>query len=146
MSVRALLDTSALLPLLVKSHPHHEAARAYRQSLVARQGQMLVAAHGLAETYSGLTRLPGRLAPTDAARIIDLLLEQVEVVALSGEEYAQVVRRVAGLGLVSGAIYDLIHVRSAEVGRADELVTFNGRDFRRMEPQGGCRLVVLTAV
>lgn len=143
MSVRALLDTSALLPLLVKSHPHHEAARAYRQSLVTRQGRMLVAAHGLAETYSGLTRLPGSLAPDDAARIIELLLEKVEVVALSEGDYARVVRRAAELGLVSGAVYDLLHVRSAEVAGADELVAFNGRDFRRMEPQGACRLVVL---
>ena len=65
------------------------------------------------------------------------------MVALPGDEYAQVVHRTAGLGLVSGAVYDLIHVRSAEVGQADELVTFNGRDFRRMKPQGACQLVVL---
>ena len=44
---------------------------------------------------------------------------------------------------MSGAVYDALHVRAAEEAGADELHTFNGRDFRRMPPEPPCRLVVL---
>lgn len=39
------------------------------------------------------------------------------------------------LGLTSGAIYDALHVVAAEKVDADQLLTFNGRDFRRMPPE-----------
>ena len=145
MSRRVLFDTSVLLPLLIEPHPHHSAALEYFERLEDDGGQLLIGAHGLAETFAGLTRLPGRPALSDVPGILGALREICEVVELSAGDYMQVIQRATTLGLVSGAIYDLIHVRSAEVGQADELVTFNGRDFRRMEPQGACRLVVLYA-
>ena len=49
----------------------------------------------------------------------------------------------ATLGLLSGAVYDALHVRAAERAKAVELVILNGRDFRRMRPEPPCRLIVL---
>jgi predicted nucleic acid-binding protein len=49
----------------------------------------------------------------------------------------------ADLGLTSRAVYDALHVRAAEKAEVDELLTFNGRDFRRMPPADPIRLVIL---
>jgi predicted nucleic acid-binding protein len=45
--------------------------------------------------------------------------------------------------LSSGAIYDALHVVATEKTDAVELVTFNGKDFRRMPPKGATELTVL---
>ena len=105
---------------------------------------LLVSAHALAETYATLTVLdpapgPARTLALLRARVLDV----AEVVPLDADDYAAVLDRMAALGLVSGAVYDGLHVRSAEKAGADELVTFNGRDFLRMPPAPPCRLVVL---
>ncbi len=71
------------------------------------------------------------------------MLPAVETVSLDAADYQAVLARMADLGLVSGAIYDGLHVRAAEKIEADELVTCNGRDFRRMPPEPPTRLVVL---
>lgn len=47
------------------------------------------------------------------------------------------------LELTSGAVYDALHVVAAEKVDADQLLTFNGRDFRRMPPEDPTDLVIL---
>ena len=85
-----------------------------------------------------------RISPREAERLLrESVFEVAEVVTLEAADYEAVVERMAELELVSGAIYDALHVRAAEKARAAELVTFNGRDFRRMPPEPPCRLVVL---
>jgi predicted nucleic acid-binding protein len=105
---------------------------------------LLVAAHALAETYATLTAMRPRLTPTG---VLDLMqqgaLRFARVVALDGDDYLAVLSRLARIGLTSDAVYDALHVRAAEKAGADELVTLNGRDFRRMPPASPCRLVVL---
>ncbi|MEM1118611.1 MAG: VapC toxin family PIN domain ribonuclease, partial [Bacteroidota bacterium] len=108
--------------------------------------QLVVSTHALAETFSTLTALPvtPRILPQKALRLIEeSVLAVAEAVALDADDYRAVLSRLADLGLPSGAVYDALHVRAAEKARADELVTFNGRDFRRMPPADPCRLVVL---
>jgi hypothetical protein len=46
------------------------------------------------------------------------------------------------LGLESGAVYDALPVLSTEKASTNELRTFNGKDFRRMPPEGRTELVV----
>lgn len=142
--MRVLADTSVLIPGLVKAHPHHSRAAPVLDQAASGDTDLLVSAHALAEAYATLTVLRPRLSPTG---VLDLLhegaLRFAETVALDADDYRAVLDRVASLGLVSGAVYDALHVRAAEKGGADELVTFNGRDFRRMPPASPCRLVVL---
>jgi hypothetical protein len=65
------------------------------------------------------------------------------IVDLDADDYVAVIGRMTDLGLESGAIYGGLHVRSAEKAEADELLTFNGRDFRRMPPADPTQLVIL---
>jgi predicted nucleic acid-binding protein len=66
-----------------------------------------------------------------------------KVVELGRTEYLNALQRAADRGLESGAVYDVLHVLCAEKASADELRTFNGRDFRRMPPEGLTTLEVL---
>ena len=143
---RTALDTSVLVAALERGHEHHEIARPYLRDAHNGTCALIVSAHALAETFSTLTALPlsPRISPRKALRIIEeSVLAVAEAVPLDGDDYRAVLARLADLDLASGAVYDALHVRAAEKARADELVTFNGRDFRRMPPADPCRLVVL---
>ncbi len=143
---RTLLDTSVLIAALEGGHPHHEAARPYLEEGHGGERALLVSAHALAETFASLTALPvsPRISPAEAARLLqENVLRVAEVVALDAADYRAAIGRMASLDLLSGAIYDALHVRAAEKAGAAELVSFNGRDFRRMPPELPCRLVIL---
>ncbi|MEL7363483.1 MAG: VapC toxin family PIN domain ribonuclease, partial [Bacteroidota bacterium] len=125
---------------------HHAAAKPYLESAHAGDRVLLVAAHAIAELYATLTVLPvsPRIAPASAQRLIETsVLAVAEVVEIGRDDYEVVIERMATLGLLSGAVYDALHVRAAERTGASELVTLNGRDFRRMPPEPACTLVVL---
>lgn len=143
---RTALDTSVLVAALERSHPHHETARPYLRAGRDGDRALLISTHALAETFAALTSLPivPRIPPAKALRLLDeSVLSVAEVVVLDGDDYRAALARISALGLASGAVYDALHVRAAEKARADELVTFNGRDFRRTPPDAPCRLVVL---
>ena len=140
------LDTSVLVAALERSHGHHALAARYLQEAYDGTRSLVVAAHALVETFSTLTVLPvaPRISAAKAERLIqETVLPVVAVVVLDADDYAAAIARMASLGLVSGAVYDALHVRAAEKAGADELVTINGRDFLRMPPAAPCRLVVL---
>lgn len=144
--IRTLLDTSVLVAALEAGHPRHAAARPFLEACHGGNRVLLVAAHALAEVYATLTVLPvsPRISRREAERLLQANVATVaEVVPLDVGDYEAVVGRMAALGLVSGAVYDGLHVRAAEKAQADELVTFNGQDFQRMPPGAPCRLVVL---
>ena len=142
--MRVLADTSVLVSSLVRGHEHHPRAASTLDRAASGEVELLVAAHALAETYATLTAIRPRLTPAGVVALMDEgALRFAQVVALDGDDYRAVLDHLARLGLTSGAVYDALHVRAAEKARADELHTFNGRDFRRMPPEPPCRLVVL---
>ena len=143
---RTALDTSVLVAALERGHPHHALAVPYLQEAHDGDRTLLVSTHALAETFSTLTVLGvvPRISTAKAERLVqESVLSVAEVVVLDADDYVHVLHRMAGLNLVSGAVYDALHVRAAEKAEADELVTSNGRDFLRMPPEPPCRLVVL---
>jgi predicted nucleic acid-binding protein len=85
------------------------------------------------------------ITPGQARRLIQENVAEAagEIVEFGGEDYMNVLQRMADLGLESGAVCDALHVQCAEKVSADEVRTFNGKDFRRMPPGGGTDLVVL---
>jgi len=145
--MRVLLDTSVLVPALASALPQHEKAAPHLESALRGETSLIISSHALAECYSSLTALPvsPAVTPGQARRLIEENVAEAaeEIVSLEGTEYLTVLQRMADLGLESGAVYDALHVLSAEKASADELRTFNGTDFRRMPPEGTTELVVL---
>ena len=96
-------DTSAAVPLLVRSHIAHQSMR----ERVGGRTRVLTG-HSLAETYSVLTRLPGdaRVSPADAVRLLEanfsaaVLVPEGELLTLPAV--------LAPLGIAGGAVYDAL--------------------------------------
>ena len=92
---------------------------------------------GGAETYSVLTKLPlrPRLDPATARAIVNRLIDGPFAVAELGKAlYQAAVDRCVATESTSGAVYDAVHLLTAEANGVDALVTFNERHFRRLRP------------
>lgn len=63
------------------------------------------------------------------------ILEKLIVIELRMEDYREALGRVAALGLRSGVVYDALHLACAEKAGYETMVTFNARDFERLEPK-----------
>lgn len=90
---------------------------------------------GLAEFYSVLTRAPfrPRVHPAEAGRFLENnLLPHLELVALSAEDYRDVLNACAAAGLIGGEVFDGLHLRAARKASCDRIYTFNVRDFRAL--------------
>jgi predicted nucleic acid-binding protein len=100
---RLAFDTSAAVPLLVRSHTAHVSVRRHAAGRTA-----VLTSHSLAETYSVLTRLPGdaRLTPTDAVRLLEANFGAAFPVPAA--ELTGLPRVLAPLGIAGGAVYDAL--------------------------------------
>ncbi len=104
----------------------------------------VVSAHALAELFSVLTRMPVNppITPPQAARMIERLRPFFLVVAEDEGVVVAATDRCSAVGAASGAVFDAIHVLTAEVAGVDALLTFNERHFRRLATASTPRLVV----
>ncbi len=108
------VDTSVAVPLLVASHPEHDAVVAWADGRTLR-----LTGHSLAETFAVLTRLPGDalVAPADAVTLMDSNF--ADTVVASKEGVAGVHRLFARSGVAGGATYDgLVALAARENGVA----------------------------
>lgn len=103
MTTALALDTSAAVPLLVRTHRAHESVVRWWDG---REGAL--SGPALVETYSVLTRLPGdiRLTPADAVRLLDERF--APAVQLSARTVKRLPSVLADLGIAGGAVYDAI--------------------------------------
>ena len=118
---RLAFDTSAAVPLLVRSHTAHSSVRRHAAGRTA-----VLTAHSLAETYSVLTRLPGdaRLTAADAVRLLDANFGPA--LHVPPGEAGALPQVLAPLGIAGGAVYDALvglAARAADV----RLVTRDAR-------------------
>jgi len=130
--VRSFFDTSALVPVFIPGHEHHQRSLAAFSAVDLSCGYC--AAHCLAEVYATLTRLPGkyRAAPEQAILCLEAIEERLNVVALEVAEYISAIREAAGIGIQGGALYDALLGACAVKAKADILYTWNTRDFQRL--------------
>jgi toxin FitB len=130
------VDTSVAVPLLVRTHQHHQTVVTWWAGR-----DVALSGHALAETYSVLTRLPGdiRLAPADAARLIGarfaapFLLSTAKARALPSV--------LSGLGIAGGAVYDAL-VALAAVEHGADLATRDARARGTYEAVGAAVILV----
>jgi predicted nucleic acid-binding protein len=137
-------DTSVMVAALVEPHPFHLRALRWIEAVTAGRAEAECSWHAAAETWSVLTRMPLEppIAPALAEVAIDRLLKKIEAVEIDGETYRAALRRCSERGLRSGALFDALHLVSAERRKVDAFVTFNRVDFERLVADGSPRLVV----
>lgn len=129
-------DTSVLLAAVTPSHELHARALEIIVSAEAEGPVVSTTLHTYAELYNNLTRpRPSKLhlPPTVAYElIVKELGNKLTLVELGRADYEASIARCAELELVSGVIYDALHVQAALKAEAEVLYTDNLRDFTRL--------------
>lgn len=113
-------------------HEHHQPTAAAIDRRLTRGDRLTVPAPALVESYAVLTRLPPphRLSPADAWALIEAtFVDQATVVALTGREYAALLRVGSSGNIAGGRTYDAVIAECARKADADELLTLNRRHF-----------------
>jgi len=142
--MKVCFDTSVVVPALVTGHPSHPRAFAWLEAAAQGKLEGMVAWHGVAETWSVLTRLP--IVPAVTARAAEALLESLlktcKPITMAPKIYQEALRRSTDRGVRSGALFDALHLVAAEHASADAFITFNVGDFNRLSKPGGPRILV----
>jgi predicted nucleic acid-binding protein len=133
--MKAFLDTSVLVPVFYGDHQHHAASL----DLFTRFPKTDVGcgAHSLLEVYSTLTRMPGkhRISSEQGMLFISNIRERLTVVALTADEYCDMLQTFTALGVVGGTIYDALLAACAQKAKAQALFTWNTRQYGQFGPE-----------
>jgi predicted nucleic acid-binding protein len=138
--MKGFFDTSVLVPVFYGDHVRHQVSLALFIQFDKSTG--CCGAHSLAEVYSTLTRMPGkhRISGEQAMLFIGSIREQLAIIALSGDEYADALEASASLGIVGGGIYDAMLAHCAIKAKAETIYTWNGRHYMQCGPKVTQRL------
>jgi predicted nucleic acid-binding protein len=130
-------DTSVLFPALHIAHPDHLKYKRVFNKAIAAGEIVCLSTHVYAELFANLTRFPRgrRIHPKEAVVSLTKLTEAVRVVDLGRKDYEAALHRCAQLELISGIIYDALHLQAAVKAEADAFYTSNLRDFQRLWTQ-----------
>jgi predicted nucleic acid-binding protein len=139
--VKVALDTSVLVAAVVEAHPHHVRATWWLRT--RRKLERIASWHAYAETWAVLTALPmePRVSGEVAAAVLERVRRSIGFVAPRSTTYPAAVTRCNARALRSGAVYDALHLVTAEAEDADLFLTFNVADFVRLREPGGPRIV-----
>ncbi len=143
--MKVLPDTSVWVAALVESHDDNERAAPWIEKVKQQTVTAVISAHTLAEVYSVLTRAPFRpmLSPAQAYHLMeDNIIGKVEVIALTVDDYSDLIRNLAKTGVAGGAVYDGVIACAAAKAQVDHIVTFNARDFRRVYPSLAASVII----
>ena len=136
--MKAYFDTAVLVAACIADHPHYRPAVTALEAAHTRKVEACVAAHGLAEFYSVLTRTPFSppVFPHEAWQFVaDNIVPVFEIVSLSSQEYQESIQRCAQSGWTGGRVYDVLHLKCAQKANCDRIYTFNVRRFRQLAPE-----------
>ena len=130
--MKALFDTSVLVPTFLGDHEHHEASLDVFLRFDKRQA--CCAAHSLAEVYATLTRMPGkyRVSCEQAMLFLAEIRQRLTLVALDEDEYYATIEEASALGVMGGTVYDALLARCALKARAETLYTWNVKHFQQL--------------
>jgi len=137
--MKILFDTSLIVAALVDTHPMHERAFPWVKRSKAKEFELVIAGHTLAELYAVLSTLPikPRIPPSVAWRLIHENIESTaKIVSLTPAEYISTIRRMPELGIAGGTVYDALIAKVAQKSKVERLITLNTEHFRRVWPEG----------
>jgi predicted nucleic acid-binding protein len=134
--VKAYFDTTLFVAAYIARHPHYTRSLRVLDEVRAGTIQGAVSAHGLAESFSVLTRAPffPLIRPHDAWLYLSNELELFELVSLTAAEYREVVETCSQNGWSGGRVYDALHIKAAKKSGCERIYTFNLKHFHQVAP------------
>ena len=130
--MKVFLDTSVLVASVVQKHQSHARSFAVLDRVQTGKDEGFVSAHSLAEMYAVLTKSPPpyRHAPEQALLSIEEnVIKHFRITALTGTDYAALVREAALSGIEGGTIYDAVLLKCAVKSGAEKIFTLNLKHF-----------------
>ena len=137
--MKVCFDSSVLVAAVVDQLANHESACACFVQYSKGKHRGCCSTHALAECYATLTALPlpRKIQATDARILIEEnFIKRLEILELTQADYATALTRSSQLGLVSGVVYDALHLVAAERANCQRLYTCNLAHFNRLRPVG----------
>jgi predicted nucleic acid-binding protein len=128
--MKRFLDTSVLVESCLSQSPSFAAADA-----LVNAADTCTSAHALAEAYatlSGDARL--RIAPADAARMVEDLAKALSVETLPATAYQPLISAAPARGIRGEMIYDALHAQTARISGCQEIHTLNVSHFKYVAP------------
>lgn len=132
--MKVAFDTSVLVAAMLATHRDHARAVVWLSAVSSGKLEGVVSVHVLGELWSVLTKLPVSppISASSAQQAVNDVLARFEAVPLTVRIYRDALDRCTSKGLRSGAIFDALHLATAESAGASAIVTFNERDFARL--------------
>jgi predicted nucleic acid-binding protein len=137
--MKVLFDTSVLVAAVVDQLPNHVAAHGCFLKYLEKEHTGYCSTHTLAECYATLTALPlpRRVSAAEALTLVEKnFARRLQVIDLNSDDYMEALRNTAGRGLLSGQIYDALHVAAARKAGCERIYTYNLSHFRRSVLEG----------
>ncbi|MEO0731457.1 MAG: VapC toxin family PIN domain ribonuclease [Bacteroidota bacterium] len=131
--MKVLIDTSILFPALTTAHPEH-ISRLRLLDRIRKEGEVVILnTHLATELYSNLTRYPPhRIHPLIVVEKIRELSQLFTVIDLTFTDYLAALDRCAAKELISGVVFDALHLQAALKAEASVIYTANVKDFIRL--------------
>ena len=137
--MKVCFDSSVLVVAVVDQLANHESACACFVQYSQGKHRGCCSTHALAECYATLTALPlpRKIQPAEARILIEEnFIKRLEILKLTQADYTTALARSSQLGLVSGVVYDALHLVAAERARCQRIYTYNLTHFHRLQPVG----------
>lgn len=136
---KVALDTSFIIAALQSWHENHTVAFGFLERLFVSRREIILPVRVLVESFSVMTRLPmpHRLASRDAFALLEKNFRpRAHLVGMPESGYWDLLGSFPERGISGGIVYDAEIVECAQLAGAREIVTFNGKHFELLVPDG----------
>jgi predicted nucleic acid-binding protein len=136
--VKVYFDTAVIVAASIARHVHHAQAIQALKQVHSGDLKGILSAHGLAESFSVLTRtsFSPPILPHDAWLFLsDNVLRVFDLVTLTATEYREVIERCSQNAWSGGRVYDALHIHAAKKAGCGRIYTFNLKHFHQVGPE-----------
>lgn len=133
--MKVFLDTNVLVASVIEQHEHHERAYGVLDRVHSGKDEGFVSAHGLAEFYAVLTKLPAPFRHTPEQALLSVeenIVKYFAITSLTAADYTAAIREAALAGIQGGTIYDAVLVKCAAKAEVQKVFTLNVRHFQNV--------------
>jgi predicted nucleic acid-binding protein len=135
--VKVYFDTNVLVAALQPDHIHHVPSFAALTQVQKHALDGHLAAHGLVELYSVLTRAPfaNRPSPDEVQALIEqTIVPFFHIIEVTTKSHLAAISLCAKAGWKGGRIHDAVHIQAAAQAKCDLIYTYNLTEFHALAP------------